>query len=181
MLCRSNPPRKPRNFVESLTEVSGYCGSHPLSVVIIIPLHANMGICPTTLLAFCNCLICCSLRAWQRTCPAAGPPAAGDLWNALDKTKKNAESRKLNTRVTSRHLNLSNSTDRRCGVPTALLSRPYVRNLSTQSQTNRPLFGRIGGLELALGFTGIGSIAGVALSGNTCFPTCRQRPLKPRL
>src|ERR1700726_1712861 len=29
-----------------------------------------------------------------------------------------------NTRVTSRHLNLSNSTDRRCGVPTALMSRP---------------------------------------------------------
>ena len=29
-----------------------------------------------------------------------------------------------NTRVTSRHLNLPNSTDRRCGVPTALMSRP---------------------------------------------------------
>src|ERR1700733_11802321 len=35
-----------------------------------MPLRLNMGICPTTLLALCNCLIRCSLRARLRT----GPP-----------------------------------------------------------------------------------------------------------
>jgi hypothetical protein len=32
-------------------------------VVIVMPLRLNMGICPTTLLALCECLIRCSLRA----------------------------------------------------------------------------------------------------------------------
>ena len=56
-----------------------------------------------------------------------------------------------NARVTSRHLNLSNSMDRRCGVPTALLSRP-LGPTPMHSEPNQSAARR--SLELALGITG---------------------------